>query len=147
MTVEATPHLREIQWQRREIENYLPIPGVLLRYARSSVDKEEPRLGTLFSAAEEEKRLAIMNAVIHDLVPPIALRNLADSFWRDVRASELLDRVFEEYFKQLQLSNLMRKKAYHSLAALAKPEELDKEVSDVLDKIVEVAEQAKPAGG
>ena len=41
----------------------------------------------------------------------------------------------------------MRKTAYHRLAALAKPEELDKEVSDVLDQIVEVAEQAKPAGG
>ena len=146
LSVETTPHLWEIQWQRREIENYLSIPGVLLRYARSSVDREEPRLGTLFSAAEEEKRLEIMNAVIHDLVPPIALRNLADRYWRDVRASELLDRVFEEYFNQLQLSNLMRKKAYHSLAALARPDELDREVIDVLDRIVEVAEQAKPAG-
>ncbi len=146
LSVETTPHLLEIQWQRREIENYLPIPGVLLRYARSSVDREEPRLGTLFSAAEEEKRLEIMNAVIHDLVPPIALRNLDDSYWRDVRASELLDRVFEEYFDQLQLSNLMRKKAYHSLAALARPDELDREVIDVLDRIVEVAQQAKSAG-
>ncbi len=146
LSIEASPPLREIQWQRREIENFLPIPAVLLRYAQSSVDDDTARRGTLFSAAEEEKRLAIMNDVIHDMVPPIALRDSADNFWQDVKASELLDRVFEEYFQQLKLPNLMRKTAYHRLAALAKPEELDQEVTEVLDQIVEVAMQAKPAG-
>lgn len=87
-----------------------------------------------------------MDKIIRDLVPPIALRDSADNFWQDVKASELLDRVFEEYFEQLQLPNLMRKTAYHRLAALAKPEELDQEVTEVLDQIVEVAMQAKRSG-
>lgn len=143
---EVSPHLREILWTRREIENYLPIPGVLQRYAQSSVDEDASSPGTLFSAAEEDKRLTIMNEVINDLVPPVALRNLADSYWRDVKASDLLDRVFEEYFNHLKLVNLMRKTAYHRLAALAKPEELDKEVRDVLDKIVVVGQKAKSEG-
>ena len=144
----TSPSLRELQWQRREVENYLPIPAVLERYAQSSVDENEIGGDTLFSAAEKDKRLEIMNKVVRDLVPPIALRNSEDSYWRhDVKVSELLDRVFEEFFQQLMLPNVMRKTAYHRLAALAKPEELDKEVSDVLDQIVEVAEQAKPAGG
>lgn len=143
---EVSPHLRELQWTRREIENYLPIPGVLRRYAQSSVDEDAARPGTLFSAAEEDKRLTIMNEVIKDLVPPVALRNLADSYWRDVKASDLLDRVFEEYFNHLKLANLMRKTAYHRLAALAKPEELDIEVREVLDQIVEVGQKAKSEG-
>ena len=143
----TSPYLRERQWQRREVENYLPIPAVLERYAQSSVDEDELGGDTLFSAAEKDKRLEIMNKVVKDLIPPIALRNPDDSFWHDVKASELLDRVFEEFFQQLELPNVMRKTAYHRLAALAKPEELDQEVTDVLDQIVEVARQAKPAGG
>ncbi|MDE0313073.1 MAG: AAA family ATPase [Caldilineaceae bacterium] len=142
-TLESSPYLREIRWQRREIENYLPIPEVLRRYAQSSTDEDAARPGTLFSAAEEDRRLSIMNAVINDLVPPIALRNPADSYWEDVKASELLDRVFEEYFGQLQLANLIRKTAYHRLAALARAEELNSEVINVLDQIEEVAKQAK----
>ncbi len=62
------------------------------------------------------------------------------------KASDLLDRVFEEYFNHLKLANLMRKTAYHRLAALAQPEELDKEVSDVLDQIVEVGQKAQSEG-
>ena len=84
-----------------------------------------------------------MNDVIHDLIPPIALRDSADSFWQDVKASELLDRVFAQYFEQMQLPNLMRKTAYHRLAALVKAEELDQEVTDVLDQIVEVANASR----
>ena len=142
----TSPYLRERQWQRREVENYLPIPAVLERYAQSSVDEDELGGDTLFPAAEKDKCLEIMNKVVKDLLPPIALRNPDDSFWHDVKASELLDRVFEEFFQQLELPNVMRKTAYHRLAALAKPEELDQEVTDVLDRIVEVAQQAKPAG-
>ena len=145
LTVEDSPHLLEIQWQRQEIENYLPIPSVLRRYAQASVDADTAGPGPLFSAVEEEKRLEIMNSVIQDLVPPIALREPVDSYWRDVKASELLDRVFEKFFQQLQLPNLMRKTAYHRLAALARPDELDNEVVDILDGIVETAEQAQPA--
>ena len=144
----TSPSLRELQWQRREVENYLPIPAVLERYAQSSVDENETGGDTLFSAAEKDKRLEIMNKVVRDLVPPIALRNSEDSYWRhDVKVSELLDRVFEEFFQQLMLPNVMRKTAYHRLALLAKPDELDKEVFEVLDRIVEVAQQAKPAQG
>ena len=69
-------------------------------------------------------------------IPPIAIGE-------DVKASELLDRVFEEYFDQLQLANLIRKTAYHRLAALARAEELNSEVINVLDQIEEVAKQAK----
>ena len=144
-TVEDSPYLLEIQWKRLEIENYLPIPGVLRRYAQASVDADTAGPGPLFSAAEEGKRLEIMNSVIQDLVPPIALRNPAYSYWRDEKASDLLDRVFAEFYQKLELRDLLRKTAYHRLADLARPDELDNEVVGVLNKIVEVAQKAKPA--
>lgn len=143
---EPSPFLTERKWQRREIENYLPIPAVLERYAQDSAVENETGADTLFSAAEKDKRTVIMRRVVSDLVPPVALRNTHDSYWRhDVKASELLDRIFEEFFRALELPNVMRKTAYHRLASLAKPEEIDEEVTSVLDQIVDTAQHAQPA--
>lgn len=141
---EASPYLREFQWKRREVENYLPIPAVLERYAEDSVDGNETGGDTLFAAAEKDKRLEIMRRVVSDLVPPVALRHPDDEYWQHgVKASELLDRVFEVFFIELELPNVMRKTAYHRLASLARPDELDMELVYVLDQIVGVAERAK----
>ena len=87
-----------------------------------------------------------MDAIIKDFVPPVALRDLSDRFWSEEKGSDFLDRVFREFYGRLQLFNPMSKSTFHRLASLAKPEELDKEVIEVLDQIVGVAEKAKPAG-
>ena len=137
--------MREIQWQRREIENYLAFPNVLRRYAQSSAHEDVS--GPLFAEAEAEKRLEMMEASIQDLVPPIALRNPDDPYWSTVKASdELLDRVFAEFYQRLQRPNLMHKTAYHRLAGLVQADELDNEVVAVLDSINEIAQQAQPVG-
>ena len=87
-----------------------------------------------------------MDAVIRDNSTPIALRDPTDLFWRDGNDSNFLDRIFREFYKRLQLYNPMSKSTYHRLAALAQPDELDQEIIDVLDHIVEVAQQSRPAG-
>lgn len=146
-TVEPSPHLPEVRWRRREIENYFAIPSVLLRFARSSVDVDPPGPEPLWSeniAEERDRRYSVMDDVIRDLVPPIALRELSDRFWHDEKGSDFLDRVFKEFYERLQLYNPMSKSTYYRLAALAKPEELDTEITEVLDQIVEVAHEAKP---
>ncbi len=140
--VESSPHLLEIQWQRQEIENYFAFPSVLRRYAQSSAHEDTP--GPLFSEARARERLEIMNAVIQDLAPPIALRDPADSYWRDIKASDFLDRVFTEFYQRLQLPNLMRKTSYYRLAGLIQADELDNEVAETLDRIDEIARQAQP---
>ncbi len=148
-TLDESPYLREVQWKRKEIENYFAIPSVLRRYARASVDADPPGPEPLFSeeiAKERDRRYSIMEAIIEDNVTPIALRDPTDIFWRDGNDSYFLDRIFREFYKRLQLYNPMGKSTYHRLAVLAKPEELDQEVTDVLDQIVEVAQQARPAG-
>ena len=72
------------------------------------------------------------------------LRNI-DPFGPDVKASEeLLEPLFRAYFEKLRLPSLIQKSDYHILAHLAKPAEIDAEVAWVLDRIVEVAERARP---
>jgi len=148
LTQELQPnaHLRELMWQRREIENYVCYPEVLLAYAEAVKEKETG--GSLFAYAERERRRRVMDACIQDLVPPVALRDPADRWWREVKASDdFLDRLFEMYFEQLGLPNLMRKTDYHLLARLVPQELIAEEVREKLDVIVQVAELVQQLRG
>ncbi|RMD66714.1 AAA family ATPase [Candidatus Parcubacteria bacterium] len=144
--LQTNTSLRELMWQRREIENYLCMPPVLLAYAEAVSDEETG--GPLFTQAERERRRKVMDECIRDLVPPVALRNLDDRWWREVKASdEFLDRLFEAYFAKLGLPNLMRKSDYHLLAQVVPQELIDSEVREKLDAIVLVAESAHKLSG
>jgi ABC-type taurine transport system ATPase subunit len=141
--MQQPPGLWEIMWNRREIENYLCYPEVLLTYAMASAQKDQP--GPLFAAAEAHKRQTIMQDCINDLVLPVALRNRDDRWWSDVKASdEFLDRLFDAFFKRLGLPNLMRKSDYHVLAELVPEGLIGPEVIEKLDSIVKVAQDARP---
>lgn len=137
------PDLTVRSWTRREIENYLCAPEVLLAFAEGSADEEVP--GPLFASAERGRRRSIMEELLRDQVPPVALRDLSHPYWRDTKASDvLLDPLFEAYFERLELKNLMRKTDYHVLAERVPKHGIDPEVVLVLDAIVEVAERARP---
>jgi len=127
--------LLEVKWRRREIENYLWHPEVLLSYARDEHN--------LFSFAKAE----IMKECLQDLIPPAALRNPNDNWWINTKASEYLDLIFESYFKKLGIPNLMPKSNYHQLAWFVQKELLDEEIKEKLDATVQVAKQAKPLEG
>ena len=138
-----TPELQELTWRRREIENYLCQPETLSMYAGSGVEEESP--GPLFDRTTSEKRMGVMDACIHDLVPPVALRNPADSWWMDTKAStDFLDRVFAAFFQRLELPNLLLKTNYHVLARYVRPDQIDPEVIEKLDSILQVATNARP---
>lgn len=140
-----TPALRELMWTRREIENYLCDPEVLLAYAAASAAEAQP--GPLFAAAEADKRQSIMRECIADLVPPVALRDRNDRWWQDVKASdEFLDRLFVTFFERLGLPNLMNKSNYHVLAEYVPAELIDREVIHKLDQIVELASRFSEPG-
>jgi len=141
--------LSELKWQQREVENYLVSPSVLKEYARTTITSGWPEPGPIFRESREQerhRRFEIMEEVIEHLTPPVALANPADSFWREGKGSDFLERAFAEFYRRLKLFNPMSKATYHRLAALATPEEIDGEVTDVLDKIVEVGQQANSAG-
>ncbi len=108
--------LQEMMWQRREIENYLPIPEVVERYVNT---------------------LSVMRELINDYMPPIAKKDKTESWWIDTKMSDdFLDKIFRKYFQTLkQPVSLMSKSHYYELALLSKPDELDGEVREKLDAL------------
>jgi hypothetical protein len=59
-------------------------------------------------------------------------------------SDDFLDPVFASFFKRLSLPNLLRKTDYHVLARHLRAEDLDPEISAVLDSFEAVASLAKP---
>ena len=117
--------LTEIMWNRREIENYIPIPEVLKKYAQS-----EPI--DLFT----QQKVDVMEKLINDYIPPIALRDKNNSWWSTTKMSDdLLDLLFKDYFRELNMPIIMRKGNYFELVLLSLPEWINIEVKEKLDSI------------
>lgn len=135
--------LREIAWQRREIENYLCSPATLMAFAEDLAERSAP--GPLFAPEQRERMRAAMQTTIEELVPPIALRDPHDPYWRDVKASDdFLDRLFPRFYERVGMADLVRKSDYHILARFVETADLDEEVVAMLDAIVETAARAHP---
>jgi len=133
-------YLRQEMWHRREIENYLCQEATLLAWAEAAGRKEH---GDLFAESWRDK----MESLIRDRVPPIALRDPTNDWWRNTKVSDdFLAPLFQDFYTGLKLPNLMHKTDYHTLAPFVSPSELEGEVGEKLDAIVEVAERATPAG-
>ena len=133
--------LTEYSWKRKEIENYLCSPRTLLSYIEENTKQQF--LGPLFEGAELQTRMQLMNECIQDLVPPAAMRNPADRWWTETKATDdFLDRLFEEFFRKLGLPNLMMKTHYHILAQYVPVKEIDPEVIRVLDMALKVGQSA-----
>ncbi|MCA1702522.1 MAG: AAA family ATPase [Actinobacteria bacterium] len=133
----AHPNLRLHEWRKREIENYISQREVLLRWARATgIEKYGEMFGSAWQTAMEDAIDQIEQA----------MRTLGRSPWSDdAKASdEFLNRLFELFFEALELPNLLRKSDYHQLAAFVEAQELDPEVSEVLDAIVQTARDAAP---
>ena len=139
--LQTTPELREHQWKQREIENYLCRKEVLMAWADAEGKKRS--VGPLFT----KQWLSTMEEAIAEI--ETALETLGkDSPWSpDTKVSdEFLKPLFDSFFNRLGLENLMRKTNYHTLVQYVPVDQIDPEVSEVLDGILEIAEQAKPLG-
>ena len=136
------PELREYAWQRREIENYIVYSKqVLIDWVYAEV--EEQTDGPLFST----DRVSTMAETVTEIEKArITLRQ--ESPWSpDIKITDdFLDGLFETFFEKLELPNLMRKTNYHTLVEYLPAEQIDPEVTEVLNSILEVAEKAKPLG-
>ena len=112
--------LQEIMWQRREIENYLPILSVVERYLE-----------------KQGGDLSLIRELMSDYMPPIAKKDKRESWWFDTKMSDdFLDKIFRQYFQRLkQPVSLMSKSNYYELALLSEPNELDGEVLEKLDAL------------
>ncbi len=136
----ATGTLVELKWSKRELENYLCQEEVLLAYARHEVVSDD-----LFSAAEIAHRETTMKKCIAKISDALRTLKKLEPWSDEIKASDdFLDPLFEMYFTELGLPNLLLKNKYYILADLVPQDKIDTEISEKLDIIVSVASQAKP---
>lgn len=125
-------------WKRREIENYLCSRETLMEWAQGEA---ELQLGALFRGLWQEQ----MDASIRKIEQAMAVLGKGSPWSPETKVSDdFLDPLFEDFFKSLELPNLMRKTDYHALARYVPREVIASEVSEVLDRIVTVCDRAKP---
>ncbi len=124
-------------WKKREIENYLCQKQTLISYATSLA---QDMVGSLFIKSYEK---AMENAI--DTIES-ALKNLSKSSpWDpEIKASdEFLTPVFDKFFDDIHLDNLLRKTSFHVLVNHISEEDIDEEIIRVLDLIYELDKNTK----
>lgn len=125
--------LYEMMWERKEFENYLPLPDVVESYI-------EQQSKDLFSVND----IDIIRQIIEDEVPPAALKDKNHNFWINTKISDdFLDKIFRKFAERKNISILISKKDYYLLTKYAKPENISDEVKEKLDKILEIARECE----
>lgn len=136
--LDPSPHLRQHAWRRREIENYLCYREALLGWAQG---QGELNVGPLFGSLWKSE----MEASIARIEAAMATLGKGSPWSPDAKVSDdFLDPLFANFFKHLELPDLMRKTDYHSLAPYVPLDRMDSEVSEVLAGILAVHGQARP---
>ena len=116
-------------WTRREIENYLALPAVLVRHAEG----EEP--DDLVGRAMRERRGEAMRKAIAQVEHGFRLMR-RDPWSPEVKSSEeLLPPIFATYHELLGVPDKTNKGDFHVLASLMLADEIAPEVAAVLDAL------------
>ena len=132
------PQIRCLQWQRRELPNYLCSPATLEAFTAASVEADS--LGPLFSPAEADTRRLAMRHAIDAIRATLQGRGAGCPWSPDLKASEeVLAPLFGVYCETLGLPNTLANGALSELAEHVPEAEIDAEISAKLDAIVEVA--------
>jgi predicted ATPase len=131
--------LAQVEWSRREIENYICTESVLIRYAKGDDLPED-----LISGVEKESRLVAMRETIEEMEQ--AAKVFGTSLWSgDAKASEeVLPRIFALYRTKINDIRIPSKKDYFTLVDYQLPDEVDPEVIEKLDLIAKQAALATP---
>ena len=122
-----------MQWNCREVENYLCTERCLLAYAQN----ETP--GELLGKSNQE----VMQECIADMVSALGTTGKGDPWSPDIKATDdFLDPLFENYFNRIGGDIRLRKTNYHTLVDFLPADEIDGEVVEKLDAILAVAQKA-----
>jgi ABC-type cobalamin/Fe3+-siderophores transport system ATPase subunit len=131
---EDIKRMRVMCWQKRELENYFAKPDVLMKYATSLTKK--------YNHLTVQQLEQGMQNVIQDITPPLYLKDLENEWWNATKLSDdWLDKIFEEFYKRLNLKGLQSKnikKTYYELIDFVEPENIDAEIIEKLDAIYDL---------
>lgn len=142
----AQEGLVDFQWARKEIENYFSTPDVLLAFARG-VDAEVTigfgESKDLIEESESASRETAMKEAIAEV--EAAVRTLGEDLWSpDRKASEqVLPQIFSRYLGKVQDIRVPDKSAFHTLIDFQNPVDIAQEVIELLDTIINIANQAE----
>jgi Fe-S cluster assembly ATPase SufC len=135
------PNLPQLTWKRREIENYICHRSALLAFAEARGREQH---GEILAPVWRNA----MDEAIDKIAAALSALRKPDPWSADLKASdEFLEPLFKSFYETLELPDLMRKTDYHTIAPFVPKGDVDPEVREKLDRIAEVAAQAKPARG
>ena len=144
MTTDGGGALEIHTWQRREIENYFCTRSTLEAYAQASAEADSQ--GPLFAVGEKPRRIQAMSDSITEIEGAMFTLGQGSPWDAEVKVSDIfLTPLFRNYFKKLDLPNLMNKKDFYELANYIPAQEISPEVIEKLDAIASIAESAKPS--
>ncbi len=108
------------QWERNEIENYLPIPQALYEYAKTLA------VGDIWQTRWVE--------MVQGSIPPNALKDLSNSFWVTTKISDdFLTPLFETFLDEVGIPRgTMDKSKFYHLVDYAVPDLIEKELIDTI---------------
>ncbi|MFN8338664.1 MAG: AAA family ATPase [Saprospiraceae bacterium] len=114
------PGLLIKQWNRNEIENYLPLPLTLYTYINSL------QIGGIFESRFKQ--------IVEGRIPPDALNDFDNSFWYTTKISdEFLTPIFEKFFDEMRIPRgIMDKSKFYQLVEFINPELIDQEIVNVI---------------
>ncbi|MDA8002181.1 MAG: AAA family ATPase [Alphaproteobacteria bacterium] len=133
--LEKSASLKQVMWKKNEIENYLCNRAAIISYVRKDFSAQDifGRSVTLDIEAEIEKLESAANTL-----------NRPKPFSDDIKASDdFLVPLFRNFAvaKGTGVSQSLQKKDFYKLVEYIPSEEIDLEVSEVLDGILEVAKK------
>ena len=132
--VEDIKPLKVLYWKKRELENYFARPVFLIRHAKL-LQMKYPKISQ--SQLEEKMQSAIKKYTI-----PAYLEDLNDDWWDNVKLSdEWLDKIFPEFYKQLNIPQDFYKRDYYQLISLLDKNDIPDEIYEKLDAIYDVLKE------
>ncbi len=141
-TLQNAGGLEERMWQQRELENYFCRESALLAWARG----RPPSHPDLFWEAESGARVEAMTQAIERVAAAAKTFDKPPIWSADSKASDdVLGPVLKNYAEILGLpKQLADKSKFAEIIGFLTPDDVDREVRDMLDAIVRVAEAAPP---
>jgi ABC-type lipoprotein export system ATPase subunit len=132
--------LVERQWTQREIENYVTTRESILGFCESDLRDDD-----LVELSEKQTRRETMERCIGELEAALQVTAKPDPWGPDIKVTDdFLDPLFKRYYEQLGTPQLMFKRDYHGLARTIPVDQIDPEVTVILNEIVVTAKRARP---
>lgn len=133
--------LTECMWSRREIENCLVTPASLRAFVQQGLRDDD-----LIELTEKKNRLETLETALAEITHALAITNKPDPWGPDIKVTDdFLDPLFKLFYERLGTPQQIFKRDYHGLADVVPVGEFDPEITAVINAILAVAHNARPA--